>query len=88
MSAASDMEARLHRGEARFAQIEKQLEMIISCTEGLPAMQQDVAATREIVEAWTTAKNIGRFLKWFGPVAAAAAAVLLWTKAWMLLLRD
>jgi len=41
----------------------------------LERIETEISATREIVEAWTTAKNVGRFAKWFAGIIAAFVAI-------------
>ena len=83
-----ELEERLRKGDARFESMEGQLKAIAAAVSGVPEMQADVAATREIVEAWNTAKNLGRFLKWIGPILAAIAGAYIWLKAGWVMLKD
>lgn len=76
---------RLMRGEDRFARIEGQQARIIELLEPIPQMKADIVSARdisadvkEIVSAWATVKNMGRFAKWVGPVAVMFAAIVLW----------
>ncbi len=43
-------------------------------------MRKEVAATKELVEAWTTVKTMGRFIKWFSGLLTGAAAIWLLMK--------
>lgn len=63
---------RLERGEARFRMIDKKLDTLIASVE---ALQKDVAETKEIVEAWSAVKTIGKFVKWAGGILAACVAI-------------
>lgn len=66
---------RLDRGDMRFQAIEKRLAALEDQTGCLPKMQQDVSATREIVEALSAVKTVARFIKWSASLAAALAAL-------------
>lgn len=73
-----DIADRLDKGNERFAVIESKLVEIadhLKALDALPQMQADIAATKEIVEAWSAVKWIGRFFKWLGIVAAAVTAL-------------
>lgn len=58
-----------------------QLDEITQHVQHIPQMRRDIAETRAVVEAWDTAKNVGKFIKWCGGIAAAAAAIWLAIKA-------
>ena len=45
----------------------------------LDTVEADVAATKELVEAWAALKTTGRFLKWLSGVLAAVS--LIWAIA-------
>lgn len=66
-------------GGRRFDTIEATLRDILEKLRSLPEMQKDIAETREIVEAWDTAKNVARFIKWMAGIAAAVG--VLWAIA-------
>lgn len=72
MSGGDDIIRRLERGQERFEEIDAKLDCLIRSTE---KMQADIAATKEIVEAWSAVKTAGKFIKWFGAVAAAIVAI-------------
>lgn len=62
--------------------IERKLESIVEALEPMPQMrsditqmQKDVAATKELVEAWNAVKTGGKFVTWLGAIAAALAAL-------------
>jgi hypothetical protein len=68
----------------RMGQIEEKLDQIASAVDGLAKTvahhglvideaKQIAAETREMVEAWRTAKGVGKFLKWGGGILAAVA---------------
>ena len=76
-----DIAVQLKHGEERFTKIEAALKRIEHAVAPVPAMRADIAATKEIVEAWQTAKNAGRFIKWLGGISAAIAALILLAKA-------
>lgn len=73
---------RLTRGEERFSAIEDKLDRLIEAVSSIPAIQADLAAvkkdaaeTKEIVEAWSAVKTMGKFLKWASGVVAALATI-------------
>lgn len=73
---------RLTRGDERFAAIEDKLDRLIEAVSSIPAIQADLAAvkkdaaeTKEIVEAWSAVKTMGKFLKWASGIVAALAAI-------------
>lgn len=81
--------AALKRGSDEFATIRKVLTDISERLEPLPQMQEDIAATKELVELWDNAKvalrfaqRIGTIIKWVGGVAVALASVLALIKIW------
>lgn len=74
-----DIHRDLLAGGQRFDKIEHQLCGILERLEPLPQMRKDLAETREIVEAWSTAKNLARFIKWASGIAAAIG--VLWAMA-------
>lgn len=39
-------------------------------------ISEDVLKTRDVVETFSTVKNLGRFLKWFSGILAASALIL------------
>ena len=43
----------------------------------LPAMQEDISSTKEIVEAWGAVKVAGKFLKWISGIVMAVAVIFL-----------
>jgi hypothetical protein len=75
----AELAARLDKGAAQFVEINKQLAEIASKLEVLPEMQRDIAATKELVEAWGAVKLAGRFIKWasglIGGLAVLWAAI-------------
>lgn len=79
MVSHEDINDRLSHGEARFTTIDAKLTEITRLLEPLPEMQKDIAATKEIVEAWGAVKSVGKFVKWIGGIATAILA------AWVIL---
>lgn len=79
MASSQRSDERLAQGSERFMSIEKKLESIVEALEPLPQMQKDIAATKELVEAWNAVKTGGKFVTWLGAIAAALAA--LWVVA-------
>lgn len=47
-------------------------------------LRADVTATKELVEAWTTVKTMGRFIKWASSIATGLAALWLLAKVGLL----
>ncbi len=81
MVTREDIDHRLEKGENRFSTIDNKLSEIADLLKPLPRMQEDIAATKELVEAWATVKNAGRFIKWTGTIAGAIVAIWLLLKA-------
>jgi hypothetical protein len=69
------VEVALDRGVTRFDTLDGKIDAIALALEPLPRMQADIAATKEIVEAYTAVKNAGKFIKWFSGIAVALAAL-------------
>lgn len=67
-------DADLAHGDVRFSMLDCALAEIKEHVLHIPQMRREIAETREIVEAWNTAKNTGRFIKWVGVIAAALTA--------------
>lgn len=76
-----DLAARLDAGNQRFAAIDGKLSEIADLLKPLPQMQTDIAATKDIVEAWSTAKNVARFIKWASGIVAAFGILWVAVKA-------
>ena len=70
---------RFEWGEARFRMIDKKLDTLIASIAALKQdvdeLKTDVAETKEIVEAWSAVKTIGKFVKWTGGILAAVVAI-------------
>lgn len=66
---------RLAAGSSRFVEIDKKLDDIIEGLKPIPQMQADIAATKEIVEAWGAIKTAGKFITWFAKVMTALAVI-------------
>lgn len=77
----ADIQRDLAEGNRRFDTIEKRLHEISEMLKHLPQMQQDIAATKDIVEAWTVAKGVGNFLKWASGIAMGLLAIWALAKA-------
>lgn len=80
---AKEVVARLARGEERFFNIEEKLDRLIEAVACIPDMQsdladvkEDAAKTKEIVEAWSAVKTMGKFLKWSAGIIAAVSAII------------
>ena len=92
----AELAARMDRGNEKFVVIEKILKDICAKLEPIDQMQADIAATKEIVEAWGAVKTFARFIrlfgsviKWVGGVAIGAAAIWAATHAkWLALLSN
>jgi len=78
----ADIYAQLEVGRKRFATMDEKLDQIIAAQASLAEAQGDMArqlgevketadATKDVVEAWDTARNVGRFIKWVAPVMTA-----------------
>jgi len=93
-----DIYDRLARGEDRFASVDDKLDRIIrtqasfgaQITEIKAAMadvKETADATKDVVEAWDTARNVGRFVKWasglLAGLIAIAAAARIAAKGWL-----
>lgn len=76
-----EYEARVMEGDRRFKAIETKIDRIVKNVECIPGMSKDIAETREIVEAWSAAKNVAHFIKWVSGIAAGVAALWLVFKA-------
>lgn len=74
------VEGRLDKGEVRFLAVEKKLDEVLELLKVLPAMQADIAETKEIVEAYSTVKNMGRFLKWAAGILGAITVIIIAVK--------
>ena len=83
-----DILARLEQGDHQFHDINAKLVAIIAQLEPLGSLQsdmtkvkEDIAATKELVEAWAAVKTLSRFLKWAAGIIAALAAITVASKA-------
>ena len=54
------------------------LEIMVSTR--LTTIEGKVDEAKEIVEAWGAARQVGRFVKWSGAIAAAVVAIMLFVK--------
>lgn len=78
----ADIMRQLQNGAERFTKLETLLSTVIEKVEPIPQMQadiaeakKDIAATKEIVEAWSAVKTVGKFLKWASGIIAAVTAI-------------
>ena len=76
----ADIADRIEQGNRKFVEIEKALKNIAEKLEPIGQMQADIAATKEIVEAWGAVKSFGKFLKWVGSISAAISAIIVAVK--------
>jgi uncharacterized protein YukE len=75
---------RLHgKVEALAAMLGDQGERIGSLAERTAMLEQLGQETKQVVEAWTTAKASLRFMKWFAGLAAAVAALIAAARGWL-----
>ena len=73
-----DLDIRLKAGEDRFTTIEEKLDKaLLALTE----VKSEVSQTKEIVEAWSAVKTLGRGIKWFSGTLTAVVAAWLVIKA-------
>lgn len=47
----------------------------------LEALTSEVKAMREVVQAWSTAKNAGRFIVWIGKLLVGIGAIVIVAKS-------
>lgn len=75
----ADIMTRLQKGEGRFASMEEKLDQIIdaqaSMAEQLKEVKETADATKGVVEAWDTARNFARFVKWLSGLIIAVTAI-------------
>ena len=87
-----DTNRRLDLSEARSSSIERDIDElsvsfqdmrleIAQALKPLAQMQRDISETKEIVEAWSTAKNLARFIKWLAGILAGVGAVVVIAKS-------
>lgn len=70
-----EAKARLDAGSERFVEIKQTLDQIAEAVKPIPQMQADIAATKEIVEAWGAIKTFGKFIKWSAGIVVGLAAI-------------
>ncbi|MDZ7894223.1 MAG: hypothetical protein U5M50_04200 [Sphingobium sp.] len=74
-----DIIARLAQGDKRFDMIDSKMDQVLAMMTDLQndmaKVKADAAETKEIVEAWSTVKNVGKFIKWAGALATAIAGI-------------
>lgn len=74
----SDMARRAQQGDAHVAAFEKKLSAILA---SIDETKEEVVKTREVVEAFETVKNLGKFIKWASTVIAGLVALWVFVKA-------
>ena len=71
---------RLDRGQERFRAIDENIRAIRDLVEAVQThlckVAGEVEKTKDIVEAWQTVKNAGRFTKWAAGIVAALGTAL------------
>jgi hypothetical protein len=72
---------RFANGSNCFAKIVESLDSITAKLDDFDQLREDVAATREVVEALATVKTVGKFVKWTGGISAAVAAIIIMFKS-------
>lgn len=72
---------RIHALETGVEAINEKLTCISEKLSILPDMQKEIAATKEIVEAFGAVKTMGKFVKWIGGIATALVALWIVMKA-------
>lgn len=74
-----DIYRRLGAGQERFQAMDEKLDLIIIAQTAMQSQIEEVKQTadktKEVVEAWDTARNVARFLKWIAGVIAALTAI-------------
>lgn len=73
--------AKMEAMAAAIAEIGKAVAPIQDIKHDVEKMKSDVAETKEIVEAWSAVKTMGKFLKWASGLIAAATIVYVAIKA-------
>ena len=72
---------RLAEGSRQFAAIEEQISEVLAALKLLPEIQADIArakadiaAAKDIVEAWNAVKKGGQFIRWLVPIVGGLGA--------------
>jgi ABC-type transporter Mla subunit MlaD len=73
----------LGKVEALAGTLEAHGEQLGHLGERVAQLEQGVRATKDVVEAFTTAKSSMRFLKWLTGLLAAGAGIIAAMKGWL-----
>lgn len=75
----ADIYSRIGNIEGQFAAMDEKLDRIIKAQEDMQGQLAEVKktadATKDVVQAWDTARNVGKFVKWLAGVIAALGAI-------------
>lgn len=77
-AARSATNKRLERDEERFSALAQKLDALLA---DVRAVKGDTSTTKEMVNAWTTVKTMGLFLRWAAGIAAAITGLFVVIKA-------
>lgn len=82
-----DLDTKLNRMlgnvDAIMAAQTEQAGRITDLSERVAQVEQGVTATKDVVEAWTTAKTSMHFVKWLAGFAAALAGLIAAARGWL-----
>lgn len=75
----AELQNDLHFVQETVSTVEEKLDQIIasqaSFAEQLKDVKKTADATKDVVEAWDTARNLARFIKWVSGLIAALVAI-------------
>lgn len=77
-AARSATNKRLERDDERFSALDEKLVALLA---DVRAVKGDTSTTKEMVNAWTTVKTMGLFLRWAAGIAAAITGLFVVIKA-------
>lgn len=77
-AARSATNKRLERDDERFSALDEKLVALLA---DVHAVKGDTSTTKEMVNAWTTVKTMGLFLRWAAGIAAAITGLFVVIKA-------
>jgi len=77
-AARSATNKRLKRDDERFSALDEKLVALLA---DVRAVKGDTSTTKEMVNAWTTVKTMGLFLRWAAGIAAAITGLFVVIKA-------
>lgn len=77
-AARSATNKRLERDEERFSALAQKLDALLA---DVRAVKGDTSTTKEMVNAWTTVKTMGLFLRWAAGIAAAITGLFVVIKS-------